>query len=100
MAALPLLTTQSEGLHPPISPQPQRPPPPRQPKLAMTGPAELVTCDQTIERTIARLKQHRAIATRYDKLAVRYQATVAVADIFIWLHARPDRPRGDPRNTP
>ena len=30
---------------------------------------------------------------RYDKLAVRYQATVTVADIFIWLRARPDRPR-------
>src|SRR5215204_6422929 len=38
----------SEGLHPPISPQPQRPPPPRQMQLAVAGPAELVTCDQTI----------------------------------------------------
>jgi hypothetical protein len=35
-------------------------------ELAMTGPAELVTCDQTIERAITRLKQHRAIASRYD----------------------------------
>jgi hypothetical protein len=52
MAALPLLLTQTEGLHPPIRPQPQRPPPPRQPKLAVTGPAELVTCDQTIEHTL------------------------------------------------
>jgi hypothetical protein len=65
----------------------------------MTGPAELVTCDQTIERCFNRLKQFRAVATRYDKLAARYQATVAVADIFIWLRARPDRSRGDPRNT-
>jgi hypothetical protein len=32
----------------------------------MTGPAELVTCDQTIDRCIARVKQHRAIATRFD----------------------------------
>jgi len=32
-------------------PQPQRQPPPRQPKLAVAGPAELVTCDQTIEHT-------------------------------------------------
>jgi hypothetical protein len=39
-------------------------------------------------------------ATRFDKLAERYAATVAVADIFIWLRARPDRSRGDPRNTP
>jgi len=56
MAALPLLLTQSEGLHPPISPQPQRPPPPRQPKLAVAGPAELVTCDQTIETTYLEIK--------------------------------------------
>jgi hypothetical protein len=100
IAALPLLPPHWEGLHPPISPQPQRPPPPSKTKPAMTGPAELVTCDQTIERLMNRRKQFRAVATRYDKLAVRYQATVAVADIFIWLHARPDRPRGDPRNTP
>ena len=36
-----------------------------------------------------RRKQFRAVATRYDKLAVRYQAAVTVADIFIWLRARP-----------
>src|SRR5512132_2202545 len=82
----------SEGLHPPTSPQPQRPPPPGQPKLAVAGPAELVTCDQTIERLMGRRKQFRAVATRFDKLAVRYQATACVADIFIWFRARPDRP--------
>ncbi len=32
-----------------------------------------------------RLKRHRAVATRYDKLAVRYQATVHVAAINEWL---------------
>jgi hypothetical protein len=42
----------------------------------------------------------RAVATRFDKLADRYQATITIADIFIWLRARPDQPRGDPRNTP
>src|SRR5512132_4119909 len=47
----------SEGLHPPTSPQPQQPPPPGQPKLAVAGPAELVTCDQTIEHTIRFCKQ-------------------------------------------
>jgi hypothetical protein len=57
MAGLPLLTTQSGGLHPPIRPQPQRPPPPRQTKLAVAGPAELVTCDQTIEHTVRLCKQ-------------------------------------------
>ena len=53
-----------------------------------------------VERLMNRRKQFRAVATRFDKLAVRYQATIAVADIFIWLRARPDRTRGDPRNTP
>jgi transposase len=47
-----------------------------------------------------RRKQFRAVATRFDKLADRYQATITIADIFIWLRARPDRPRDDPRNTP
>src|SRR6266498_5998040 len=61
MPALPLLLTQSEGLHPSISPQPQRPPPPRQTKLAVAGPAELVTCDQTIERENGRLKHEWAL---------------------------------------
>jgi len=26
--------------------------------------------------------------------------TICVADIFVWLRARPDQPRGDPGNTP
>jgi transposase len=53
-----------------------------------------------VERLMNRRKQLRAVATRFDKLAIRYQATVCVADIFIWLRAKPDQPRGDPRNTP
>jgi transposase len=51
-----------------------------------------------VERLMNRRKQFRAVATRFDKLAVRYQATIAVADIFIWLRARPDQPQHDPRN--
>jgi hypothetical protein len=47
-----------------------------------------------------RRKQFRAVATRFDKLACRYQATVMIADIFIWLRARPDQPRGDASNAP
>ena len=53
-----------------------------------------------VERLMNRRKQFRAVATRFDKLADRYQATITIADIFIWLRARPDRPRRDPRNTP
>ena len=30
-------------------------------------------------------EQHRSVATRYDKLGVRYEATVQVSDIDIWL---------------
>ena len=37
-----------------------------------------------VEQVIARLKQHRAIATRYNKLAVSYHRLVLAA-LLLWL---------------
>src|SRR5215469_15038704 len=39
----------------------------------------------TVERCFSKLKQFRAVATRYDKRDFMYQATVDVASIRIWL---------------
>ncbi len=38
-----------------------------------------------IERCVNRLKQWRAIATRYEKRAVNYRAMVVIASLMMWL---------------
>jgi transposase len=37
-------------------------------------------------RCFNRLKQFRAVATRYDKRAVNYRAMVVIASLLLWLH--------------
>ena len=39
---------------------------------------------RAVERTIGRLKEHRRIATRYDKLAASFRAFIILGCIRIW----------------
>jgi transposase len=51
----------------------------------------------TVERAFNRLRQHRAVATRYDKRDFVYRGTVDAATIRIWLR---DLTKDDLRDTP
>jgi transposase len=50
----------------------------------------------TVERCFSKLKQFRAVATRYDKRERMYQGTVDIASIRIWVRD----PFSDLRDTP
>lgn len=47
--------------------------------------AETYKHRNVVERCFNRLKQFRAIATRFDKLAARYRAGLHLASLVLWL---------------
>jgi len=47
---------------------------------------ELYKARHLIENFFARLKQFRAIATRYDKRAINFLAAIYLASTIIWLN--------------
>jgi Transposase DDE domain len=68
------LITPAQGIAPPAQGQPPG-----------ANQAEFVVCDQAIERLVDRLKQFRAVATRYDKTAESFLAFVHLAAARVWL---------------
>ena len=38
-----------------------------------------------VERCVGRLKEHRCVATRYEKLAKSYLAVLTLAAILMWI---------------
>lgn len=60
---------------------------PRRKDERRRGPFDKVAYRQrhVVERLIARLKQYRRIATRYDKRAATYRGMLTLAAIMFWL---------------
>jgi transposase len=55
--------------------------------------AEVYAGRNVVERCFARLKQFRALATRYAKRAAYYRAILIIAATVLWLREDPqDRP--------
>ena len=67
------------GKTPVIPPQAQR-------KAPREFDRELYEARHLVENFFCRLKQFRAIATRYDKRAINFLAGIYAASIFIWLN--------------
>ena len=68
------LITPAQGIAPPAQGQPPG-----------ANQAEFVVCDQAIERLVNKLKQFRAVATRYEKRAANYLAMLQLPAILLWL---------------
>ncbi len=61
-------------------------PPKRNRKEQRAYDADLYEARHLIENFFCKLKQFRAIATRYDKRAINFLAGVYAASILIWLN--------------
>jgi len=72
-------TLEERGITPVIPPKANRREP-RKTDFALYRERNLV------ERFFNRLKQHRALATRYDKLANTFLAAVALVCVLFWLN--------------
>jgi transposase len=59
----------------------------RRPGRPLTFDQEVYRGRNVVERCINRLKQWRAVATRYDKRAVNYRAVVVIAALMLWMPA-------------
>ena len=67
----------NRGSLPVIKPNPRR-------KTTPPFDKTLYKARNTIERAFSHIKDWRRVATRYDKLARNFQATVALAAIILW----------------